>query len=192
MKETKKKSRPKTPGERLKSLREDKGNLTQEKLAEEIGKIQTSTRTLSTITIGRYENGREPISYKYAVLFAKYFDVYVDWLLYGTGFKNTEEEKKAEQQKIAEHVKSVLDIPQAVMQLMITILRSKGYELTKVPQDLSIDLDAHMYQLTELNGNDDGNTIVFRDDMLFDRILHYADLELSAFLSSALSNGKER
>ncbi len=184
--------RPKTPGERLQSLRESKGNLSQEKLAEEIGKMQTSTRTLSPITIGRYENGREPISYKYAVLFAKYFDVYVDWLLYGTGFKNTEEEKKAEQQKIAEHVKSVLDIPQAVMQLMITILRSKGYELTKVPQDLSIDLDAHMYQLTELNGNDDGNTIVFRDDMLFDRILHYADLELSAFLSSALSNGKER
>lgn len=191
MKETKKKSRPKTPGERLKSLREDKGNLTQEKLAEEIGKIQTSTRTLSTITIGRYENGREPISYKYAVLFAKYFDVYVEWLLYGTGFKNAEEKIKAEQQKTDEYVKSVLDIPQAVMQLMTTILRAKGYELIKVSQDLSCDVDTHVYQLTELTDNDDGNTIVFQDDMIFERILHYADLELSAFLSSALSSGKE-
>ena len=152
-------------------------------LAEEIGQMQSGKRKLSSVHLGNIETGRREMSLKYAVLFANYFRVNVEWLLYGTGFKTEEEEKAAAQEERAEFVSSVLDVTKSVKHLMRSILKVKGYNLNEMPTDIGCSIDTHIYQISDNNGN----TFVFQDDGLADRILHYAELEMSAFLSSALT-----
>lgn len=179
---------PKTAGQRLKSLRESHPvaggkRLTQEMLAQEIGWMQNGRRKLSSVHLGNIENDRREMSLKYAVLFARYFGVNVDWLLYGTGFKTEEEAKAAAQEERAKYVLSVLDVTKSVKQLMCAILKAKGYSLNEIPADVGCSIDTHVYQVSDKNGN----IVVFQDDGLADRILHYAELEMSAFLASALT-----
>ncbi len=185
-------TKERTAGQRLKSLRDnhhtcDGKKLTQEALAEEIGQMQPGKRQLSSTQVGYIENDKREMSLKYAVLFANYFGVNVEWLLYGTGYKTDEEEKAAHQKERAEFVLSVLDIGRSVNQLMSSILKTKGYTLSEVPRDVGTSIDTHVYQITD----NKGKTIAFQDDGLADRILHYAELEMSAFLSSALCAEKE-
>ena len=177
---------PRTAGRRLRSLREEE-KLTQEQLAEKIGQLQDSKRTLSSVQIGYLENDRREMSLKYAELFAHFFNVNSEWLLYGRGFKSESEANAAEKKERSEYVHSVLNKRQIIKQLMSASLLVKGYILDELPKDIGSDIDTHIYQLTDRNGQ----TIIHQDDGLYNRIQHYIDLEMTAFLYSALSKGKE-
>lgn len=68
-------------GDRLRKAREKKG-FTQEELAEKVSILPNSKRNnCNRNTISRYENGSQPISREYAVLFSQVLDVSAEYLL---------------------------------------------------------------------------------------------------------------
>lgn len=81
---------PETPGGRLKKLRKEK-HLSQAELAEAIGLMQNRTHTCSEKQIGYIERGERPLSPEYALLFSRFFEVRLEFLMCDDNFKTVEE-----------------------------------------------------------------------------------------------------
>lgn len=181
----------KSVGNRLKKLRLDyedenieKGKLTQEKLAKIISARQTGKRLLSPQHIGRIERGDSPLSYKYAVLFSEFFNVRLQWFLYGAGPKTDAEAEAIEVEKKLSFVRKFADKKIAVWSLISAIAEIRGFEIDEIPRSMGADFSTHLFHLVD----NEHNEFVYQDDGLIDRIRHYAELEVNAFIDAATRN----
>ena len=196
-KETKKATNIDTPGGRLRMLRKSR-NLKQYQLALQISLLQErkkETRLLTEQTVGLYERGKLQISEKYGRLFADFFGVPFDWLLYGRGFATQEQAAfvKSEDEKCAaikedesrrRRIKGIDSTRQAWKTILSAYGDIHGLTLYEIPNNIGTDIDTHIFCISDENGNEH----FVQDNGLVDRVKHYVNLELSDLVRRALEN----
>ncbi len=147
-------------------------------LAQKMGMAQQNlSRTLKNKKISESHIDR---------IIEAYPDYRAQWFLGYDEYPTWQEYEEAKRQETALRVHAIIDKSQSVYIFMSAILQDRGYTLFKISNSTGVDIDCRMYELIDR----DGNVIYYRDDKIADRILRHAELELSCFLSDALTDSE--